>query len=318
MTQPQASMNGPTPKPPRAKWLPGLLRTLLRCVPRGHRTLMRWYARVVGQGDHFFGRFDDQWWRVDVDDVFLSASIFRRGFGEPSATQVFLALMPSQGVVIDVGANKGYYSLLAAKRLGPGSRVISLEPFPANIAILEQNICMNGYENVTVVKAAAWSRSGSVSFASPESSENPGTGQVSDRGTFQVEAVTIDGLSGELGLDSVDVLKMDIEGGEVEAVRGAANMLKRQAIASLIIETHTSILDPADVLRLFSMLCGFGYECYLVAAERDLEALRALRRGDRLDPFMVPYDPRKGWTEPWQPKMVWLRPGAHPAPRAAL
>ncbi len=74
-------------------------------------------------------------------------------------------------MVIDVGANVGYYALMAATRVGPSGRVIAYEPGPAPAARLRENVALNGLSNVTVVEAAVADRPGTLHLNLVEDSE---------------------------------------------------------------------------------------------------------------------------------------------------
>ena len=130
------------------------------------------------------------------------------------------------GLVLDVGAQIGLFTLLAARRVGPEGRVIALEPEPSNHALLLRNVALNRLQNVTVIRKAASSVPGLRSLFL--SAVNPGIHSLSfhvgDR-AVQVETLTLDRLAKEAGQSGVSLLKVDVEGEELEVLKGAASLL---------------------------------------------------------------------------------------------
>jgi FkbM family methyltransferase len=150
-------------------------------------------------------------------------------------------------VVLDVGTHLGVFTRLALR--ANVARVIAIEADPTNARCLRKTFAQEiAASRVTVVEAAAWDRSGTVTFAS-----NPVRGTlgsaVSDRGTLQVRSVTLDEVVGELGLRRVDYVKMDIEGAERHALRGAGRMLREYA-PRLAICTYHNPEDPQLLERI--------------------------------------------------------------------
>ncbi len=124
-------------------------------------------------------------------------------------------------VVVDVGAHLGTFALYALKK--EAGHVVMLEPEPKNIACLEQTFARQiEAGRVSLVKAAAWHTPGVLHFAGDGL-----VGHVDEQGPLEVRAVRIDDLLSELGLSRIDFIKMDIEGAEPDALRGAEESLKR-------------------------------------------------------------------------------------------
>ncbi len=167
--------------------------------------------------------------------------------------RAFEAVIPAGGVVYDVGANVGYYTLLAAEIVGPNGRVVAFEPLPRNLHYLRAHLSLNGVTNVLLSDAAAWDSPGTVRFdPGPDNSE----GHVTSGGEFDVHAVTLDEFRTENGLPLPDVIKMDIEGGELHALRGAVSILT-DAAPLVFLATH-----GADVhAGCCALLESLGYQC---------------------------------------------------------
>jgi FkbM family methyltransferase len=154
----------------------------------------------------------------------------------------------------DVGANVGFYSLLAARLVGPRGRVVAIEPVPRNLRYLHRHIGINALENVAVVEAAAGEREGTARFT-----ESAGNAQnhFSDGGPLVVPVVTLDGLLATF--PPPRALKIDIEGAEHLALEGARTLLQVHR-PGILIAFHG---DEARA-ECFRILSSFGYALHPV------------------------------------------------------
>jgi FkbM family methyltransferase len=150
--------------------------------------------------------------------------------------------------VLDVGANIGYYTLLAARRVGPSGRVYAFEPDARTRSGLEHNLRLNELENVTVVPKAVSDTPGTRSLYLSDSAAKSGLfrtmAEDSVVDTTIVETIRIDDL---LDGTQVDVVKMDIEGHEPAALRGMSETLARSSDLRLFIEFSPVALAAAGV-----------------------------------------------------------------------
>jgi FkbM family methyltransferase len=141
-------------------------------------------------------------------------------------------------VFLDIGAYIGWYTIQASGAVGPSGRVIALEPDATNRRQLEYNISLNGLSNCFTVPKAAWEHNEKIGW---HSSAVPVWHKADVReGANLVQAITVDSLVNELGLKRVDWIKMDIEGGEIEALRGAARTLELFSPV-LFVEVHETM-----------------------------------------------------------------------------
>jgi FkbM family methyltransferase len=138
----------------------------------------------------------------------------------------FLAdsLKPGQ-VVIDVGANVGCLSFQAAQLVGERGRVIAIEPNPDNLQLLYAGILVNDWANVRVVPCAAWDAPGIMSLKGGTSNTYLVLAAPLDEGRAYTQLVRLD--EALAAVDRVDLIKMDIEGHEPRALRGARGLIKR-------------------------------------------------------------------------------------------
>lgn len=159
---------------------------------------------------------------------------------EPWVQRKVVELLRAGTVLFDVGAYIGTYALLA-RRIAPGIRVVAIEPDPHNRERLVRNLALNGAADVVVVPNAVAAREEDVSFASSGMHGHVGDGDI------VVRAVTLDSLGERFGLP--DVVLMDIQGAEAEALAGAGRLLS-DARPIWIVELHGEEgLRAADLLR---------------------------------------------------------------------
>lgn len=163
---------------------------------------------------------------------------------EPGGTRAFLDVLKPGQIVFDIGANVGYYSLVASRQVGAAGRVFAFEPFTRNISYLHRHLVLNAIQNVTVVPMACSDRTGLARFAT---GSNCATGQLVETGAASsqdafeyVSTVTIDQIVGEIGL-LPNVMKIDVEGAEALVLRGAHNTLQA-ARPAILLSVHSEPL----------------------------------------------------------------------------
>jgi FkbM family methyltransferase len=186
-----------------------------------------------------------------------------REVAEDRTAALFGRLLRPGQLVLDVGANVGYYALSAAMRVGPGGRVVAFEPGPAAAARLRENAALNGLANLQVIEAAVAERPGTLRFHLSDDSEgaslfDPGVEAV---GSVEVPVTTLDDFVKQASLPRVDLLKIDAEGAEVGILRGGRRLLAGPEAPVVIIEANPVTLAAAgqSVAVLRAELEGYGY-----------------------------------------------------------
>lgn len=134
----------------------------------------------------------------------------------------------------DLGAHKGYVSLLASRRVGPGGQVYSFEPSAVNLAFLRKHVAANRLGNVQIVEVAASGYDGEASFGGNNSSVAYRLG----RGSETVQVRTVDSLVRERGLAPPTVLKVDVEGEEAAVLEGSAGQFGADGLAIVSLHSH--------------------------------------------------------------------------------
>ena len=156
------------------------------------------------------------------------------GTYERETQQAFRMLIGRGSVVLDVGANVGFFTLLAATRTGPTGFVYSFEPLPRNLAYLRRHLDLNAVTNVEVLPVALSSSAGAARFGS---AANPAMGGLAAEGELEVQTETLDELVASGRVRPPHFLKIDVEGAEYEVLRGAAATLARHR-PDLLLSTH--------------------------------------------------------------------------------
>jgi FkbM family methyltransferase len=169
---------------------------------------------------------------------------------------------PDKGdCVLDAGGCWGDTALFFADAVGKSGHVYSFEFIPSNVAILKRNIAMNPdlQAQVTVVEAPLWGRSGQVFFCTDEGpSSRLSTKRDSDQ-QVETTTITIDDFVTQNGLQHLDFIKMDIEGAELPALRGAEVALRRFK-PKLAISLYHSLSDFWQIPEyLQSLNCGYKF-----------------------------------------------------------
>jgi FkbM family methyltransferase len=144
------------------------------------------------------------------------------GIYEHKKRRLFEKVVRSGGIVYDVGAHAGYYSLLASLLVGPRGLVYAFEPVPGNLYYLREHLRRNEIKNTKICACAVWDSIGPMKF---QEHQNSSMGRLDEAGSLEVKAASLDLLHATGKIRPPDVIKMDIEGAEYEALKGARNIL---------------------------------------------------------------------------------------------
>lgn len=171
------------------------------------------------------------------------------------------AHLPSNGIVVDSGANIGQ-TLLYFGQWVPAGRVFAFEPGTRSADWLEECLKANPQLPVELLRLALGAEPRSAFLREVgEADWHGGWNQISETAGEPVTIVRLDDVLAERGVDRVDLWKLDVEGTEVQALEGAADLLSRQRVAALSVELHGDNASPIQRL-----LDGFGYELWLFHA----------------------------------------------------
>lgn len=208
---------------------------------------------------------------VSQSDLAVGQEIARTRTYEPHVTAEFRRLIQPGMTVIDVGANIGYFSLLAASLVGPSGRCIAVEPNTRNVKLLAASVAANRFRHVTICQAAATDVP-ELLFLNTNHSNGVVTPADENLG-YALSRETVQGLRLDdvfASVGRVDLIKLDIEGAEYRAVRGLERTIDASRPAVLTEFAPPSIqaisgADAADYLRFF---VDRGYEITALERER--------------------------------------------------
>jgi FkbM family methyltransferase len=206
---------------------------------------------------------------LDTSD-FLQREIFVSGDFEPNVRRHILRILKPGDLFLDIGANVGFFSLLASKAVGPSGKVFAFEPAPKAHDALRRNLALNHIQNVTPVAIAlsdspghgalfldARNNSGASSFnRSPHSGE-----------AIAVELDSYDRFASQNTLSTPALIKLDVEGAEVKVLRGMQALLSRPDRPPVVLEVSEWSLKQMGSSKdeLFALMLGHGYKVRLIS-----------------------------------------------------
>jgi FkbM family methyltransferase len=185
---------------------------------------------------------------------------------EPYTLGLFKEAVQPGATVLDIGANIGFFTLVAARKAGRSGKVYAFEPGPDNFAVLARNIGINKFQNVTPLSKAVSDKSGMGSLVLGEDSDQHslfGPPLVASKGTVAVECVALDDF---LQGATPDVIKLDVEGNEVFALEGMRRTLRECKSLVMFVELNPVCLRQAKVEPedLVSKLRDLGFEVRVI------------------------------------------------------
>lgn len=182
------------------------------------------------------------------------------GSYESEEQKIFIENIKKGDVVFDIGANVGFYSLLAAELIGSGGKVFAFEPFEENFNYIKKHMEMNNYKNIFSFGAAVSDKTGLAFFKKEKSAA---MGHLGD-GDIRVGVISLDEQIKNRKLPIPNFLKIDVEGAEFLVLKGAQNLLKVNH-PIIFISIHSDSLRE----ECFNFLLSLGYNLFSIK-EKDL------------------------------------------------
>ncbi len=227
---------------------------------------------------------------IDPVSIF-GLSIVKQGEFEKPLTRAMLTLLGPGDSFVDVGANEGYFSVLAARRIGPHGRVLAIEPQARLRDVLERNIAANSLTNVDVVSVAVADKEGkTLLYLRP--STNTGASSFTKNWRFgnraeEVRTTTLGRLLSDRNFPSARLMKIDCEGAERLVVAGAKDALRARRIEIIVIDYHPKIVSVTECQRTHRQFIESGYNAakcndllfyFVASAKEDLGRLGQLSK----------------------------------------
>jgi len=218
------------------------------------------------------------WMRLDPGDR-LNLAV--NGVYEPEDTEFVRRVVKPGDVAFDIGANIGYYTLFLSRLVGPSGRVVAFEPAPDLLEILRGNVAYNRCAHVTVEPKAVTDRTGPLVLymeAGRPEDNRIFAADDSARSEVRIEGVALDEAPAVAGL-SPSFIKMDIQGAEMQALRGMVGLLRASPRVCVLLEfwPYGIIKAGHEPLDLVDALNAAGLEVRRVMPDLRLTAVDRAR-----------------------------------------
>ncbi len=177
-------------------------------------------------------------------ETFLAQAYVEGSYEKPVVRYLNSAIRPGM-CCIDAGANVGFFTLLMARRVGPAGKVIAFEPTEKTHAVLRENLDLNSASNVVPERLALSDREGEIRFneGPPGFDVYNSAGDIShpmaageEFRTVVVPCTTLDGYLKRAGIAAVDLVKLDVEGSELFALKGMEGTMKANPGMKIVVE----------------------------------------------------------------------------------
>jgi FkbM family methyltransferase len=240
--------------------------------------------RALGR-QYLLRRIHDYRMYLDAQDPGISRSLLLFGTREVDHKIMLERIVRPGMTIFDIGGNIGYYPLMELSLLRGSGRMVVIEPSTSNVSLLRRNLNMNGYDDVTVLGAAISDTAGKRDFHLSQQS-NLGTFHPTGSGsetltgrTIEVETLTLPLLAQRFG--PPDLLRMDVEGHEVEVLNGMLADVRRNAYAPIVIfEPHLSRYSADhDMAATLGALFASGYRVTALSSSSDRSRDQIAARG---------------------------------------
>lgn len=221
---------------------------------------------------------------LDREDEGISKELLQHGIREKPAVDYIKTILRPDMIVLDIGANIGYYALLEASKV---NHVHAIEPVKYNFELLTKNIKLNSYKNVSTYRLAIGNMNGVTEIYTSKRCnwatiipEKQRFGKYVERfnrfkkGVEKVPIYTLDKFIKKYAIEQVDLLRMDVEGAEIDIIIGGLDIIKSMPKNSyLVIEIHGSCIK--DKKKLGIMLNQIE--------ERGFIVIRSMNRKHKLE-----------------------------------
>jgi FkbM family methyltransferase len=202
-------------------------------------------------------------------DVGNTTELFLQGKYENPVQEVVSRMLDTGNVFFDIGANIGFFSLLAARIVGSTGAVYAFEPVPENAALVEKNARFNKFDNIKIFKLAMASTTGKeelllARYAGGASLKTAGT-PPDHSGSIIVETSTVDDFLQAQKVRPPDIVKIDVEGAELDVLHGMVDTLRNRG-PKLIIEVDDGNEQKCEEKLRSSQefLSGFSYRSEVI------------------------------------------------------
>jgi FkbM family methyltransferase len=189
---------------------------------------------------------------VNIHDYGIGTQLFLYDKYALARVEEIKKIVKEGDIVVDIGANIGYFTVLLAQIVGSRGKVYAFEPDPRNVALLERTIARNGWKNVFVEQKAVSNKKGELVLYQTQSWAGNAMSECDAVSTTKVSVVNIDSILHE---HNVKFVKMDIDGSEPLVIIGMKNMISRSPDLHILAEYQPNNLkryidDPMDFITI--------------------------------------------------------------------
>jgi len=197
---------------------------------------------------------------------------------EKATTNLFKRVVKKDDTIVDLGANIGYFTLLAAKLVGPGGKVYAFEPEPKNYSYLKKNIELNNYNHVSAFQKAVSDKNGKTklyicdydtghhTINKYDGVEAYSRGRKTGEHFIEIEMITLDEFFKNKE-ESIDVIKMDVEGAEALVLTGMDKLLRENKKIKMFVEFFPLLIEkmgnsPQEFIR--KLLEDYNFSIFVI------------------------------------------------------
>lgn len=200
-------------------------------------------------------------------DSYSAAAVLYCGLYDYDEMNFLLRYLRHDDSFLDIGANIGVYTLLAASKITTG-RIYSFEPFPKNYTRLQENLKINQFEQVKTYATAISNLTGIVALNPAEGDSMPFLTPTATNQTIRVTTDTLNNLLEKQSLSNLTLAKMDIEGAELLALKGATSLLSQHHPSVWMLEINDTVSHFNHSQQdLVDFLSNYGYSLYHYTAD---------------------------------------------------
>lgn len=243
--------------------------------------------RIINPHDEILIKVMGKKMHVNSSDIGVASPLIKFGIYEEYETEIFKKIIKSNTILIDIGANIGYYTLIAAEKIKEG-RIYSFEPVLYNYHLLNKNINVNNYDNIKTFQKAVSDKNGEsrifldrTNLGNHSMTKN----NVVDESNFiEIETITLDSFFNDLeNLSEEDILiKMDTQGAEGLIIEGAQNVLLKDNVKILMEFWPKGLMNMGtDPLELLNKLQNYGFKIRLL--DETNKSLKDLNKNEIID-----------------------------------
>lgn len=205
--------------------------------------------------------------KMYLDDKDSLGLLSNNGIFEEQEVAVVKEQVKSGDTVLDIGANIGYYTLIFAKLVGKQGKVFAFEPEPDNFALLQKNIEINGYSNIVLIPKAVSDKNEIIKLYLCEKNKgmHRAYNSIFCNKYIEIESIRIDDYF-QQNNQTIDFIKMDIEGYEYTALQGMLNILRNNKNIKILTEFSpaASLENGIDLTLYVQLLTELGFTIYAI------------------------------------------------------